>query len=116
MAHEQRQIAATALAAILLSACSTVKMPNIDMPGVPEFKEAAAKLIEGFPDVSQAPVRPKDLRSAADWDAAAKTLMTERRAFDALEQQSAPDTPQDVINEIEQLKAQVRIYKLDDPQ
>lgn len=115
MAHERRSIAIVALTAIMLSACSTVKMPNIDVPGIPEFKEAAAKLIDGFPEVSEAPVRPEDLRSAADWDKAAKSLMAERGAFDALEQGEVSDT-QAVVSEIESLKAQVRSYKLDDPQ
>ena len=63
MAKLKMHIAIIAGAAALLSACTTIKMPTIDVPGVPEFKEAAAKLVDGYPEVSDAPVRPGDLRS-----------------------------------------------------
>jgi len=116
MLSKRIDIALIALGTVLLSACSTVKMPNIDVPGLPEFKEAAAKLVDGYPEVSEAPVRPKDLRSSADWDKAVKSLVMERDNFAAPAVGSGPVTPQEVTSEIEQLKAQVRSYKLDDPQ
>ena len=116
MPIEAKHMAISLVSAALLSACTTVKMPNIDVPGLPEFKKAAAKLIEGFPEVSSAPVRPKDLRSSSDWDVAAKTLLTQRDAFIVPEKGNMPETPEAVASEIEALKAQVHAYKLDDPQ
>lgn len=116
MSNKRISVALITFCAVVLPACATVKMPNIDVPGIPEFKEAAAKLIDGFPEVSEAPVRPKDLRTSADWDMAAKTLMSERDGFAAPDKGAGLDTPQAVVSEIEQLKTQVRSYKLDDPQ
>ncbi len=116
MVNRKVLIGFTVCAAALLSACSTIKMPNIDVPGVPEFKEAAAKLVDGYPEVSQAPVRPEDLRSAKEWDSAARTLMSERRGFVVPEKGNMPETEAEIDREIDALKAEVRSYKLDDPQ
>lgn len=116
MPIDTKHMAIALVSAALLSACTTVKIPNIDVPGLPQFKEAAAKLVDGYPEVSQAPVRPKDLRSSNAWDSAAKTLITQRDAFIVPEKGNMPETPEAVASEIEALKAQVRSYKLDDPQ
>ncbi len=107
----------TTLAAILvLPACSTVKMPNVDFPSIPEFREAAQKLVEGFPEVSKAPMRPTDLRGAAEWDAAAKALMTERAGFNVPAKGDMPATAAEIDAELAALKAELYSYKLDDPQ
>lgn len=103
-------------AALMTSACSTVKMPNIDFMRLPEFREAAAKLIEGFPDVGQAPTRPDDIRSAAEWDAAARDLIQKRAALSVPKDGSRPMTDAEIDAQVERLKAQIRRYKLDDPQ
>ena len=116
MLNTRRQIAALAIVTALLTACSTVKIPNIDVPGIPEFREAAAKLVDGYPEVSQAPARPKDLRSPKAWDEAARTLMSERNGFFVPEKGNMPEAPAAIEADIEALKAQVRSYKLDDPQ
>ena len=116
MANRKFSLGFTFIAAAILSACSTIKMPNIDVPGVPEFKAAAAKLVDGYPEVSQAPVRPDDLRSAKEWDTAARTLLSERNGFVVPEKGNMPETKAEVDREIEALKAEVRSYKLDDPQ
>ena len=101
-------------AAVCLSACSTVKLPDFEMPGLEKFKEASAKLIEGYPEVSEAPVRPEDLRSSAKWDAAAKALISQRDGFNIPETGGLPETPEAFDREVEALKADVRSYKLDD--
>ncbi|WP_371397734.1 hypothetical protein [Fretibacter rubidus] len=103
-------------AGLALSACSTVKMPNIDFMRLPEFREAAAKLVEGFPDVGLAPTRPEDIRSAAEWDAAARDLIQKRAALSIPKDGSSAMTEAEVDAEVERLKAQIRRYKLDDPQ
>ncbi len=116
MAQHRFNIAVLACAAAVLSACSTVQIPDFNMPGLEQFREASAKLVEGYPEVSEAPVRPNDLRSAKEWDAAAKDLMAERGTFVVPEKNGLPETAQEVDKEVEALKAQVRAYKLDDPQ
>lgn len=99
-----------------LTACSTVKMPSADFLRLPEFREAAAKLIEGYPDVSQAPTRPEDIRSAAEWDAAARDLIAKQAALKTPMDGAKPMTEAELDAEVERLKAQIRRYKLDDPQ
>jgi len=84
-----------------LSACSTVKMPNVDFLKLPEFREAAAKLVEGFPDVGVAPSRPEDIRSAAEWDAAARDLIAKRDALRTPMEGRAPMSEAEVDAEIE---------------
>lgn len=103
-------------AAGCVSACSTVKMPTIDVPGIPEFKEAAAKLVDGYPDASEAPERPEDLRSAREWDAAARELIAHKNGFDLPPLGDMPATDADIEAEVTALRDLVRSYKLDDPQ
>ena len=103
-------------AGLVMSACTTVKMPNFDFLRLPEFREAAAKLVEGYPDVGQAPTRPEDIRSAAEWDAAARDLIQKRAALSAPKDGSRPMSEAELDAEVERLKAQIRRYKLDDPQ
>ncbi len=109
-------LTASLLLCALLSACSTVKMPNVNFPSIPEFREAAQKLVEGFPEVSKAPMRPTDLRDAAAWDAAAKALMTERAGFNVPSKGDMPATAAEIDAELAALKAELYSYKLDDPQ
>ena len=109
-------ITALSCAVLAMSACSTVKMPNLDFLRLPEFREAAAKLIEGFPEVGDAPTRPEDVRSAAEWDAAARSLIAQRQRLSVPKDGAAPMTEAELDAEVERLKAQIRRYKLDDPQ
>jgi len=109
-------LTAAIAAALLLGGCSTVKIPNFEMPSLPAFKEATQKLIDGYPEVADAPTRPTDVRSAGEWDKAAKALMTERGGFVVPALGDMPEGEAEVAREIDQLKAQVRAYKLDDPQ
>lgn len=114
-----RSLAASAVlasAALAMSACSTVKMPNMDFLRLPEFREAAAKLVDGFPEVSDAPSRPEDVRSAAEWDAAARSLIAQRERLSVPMDGAAPMSEAELDAEVERLKAQIRRYKLDDPQ
>ena len=116
MINKNTRIFMLASAAVCLSACSTVKLPDFDMPGLAKFKEASAKLVEGYPEVSEAPVRPEDLRSSAKWDSAAKALMSQRDGFNVPDTSGLPETSEAFDREVEALKAEVRSYKLDDPQ
>lgn len=115
MGQTSCRILLTALAATL-SACSTVKMPNADFLRLPEFREAAAKLIEGYPDVANAPTRPDDIRSAEAWDAAARELIAKQAALRTPMDGADAMTEAELDAEVERLKAEIRRYKLDDPQ
>jgi hypothetical protein len=109
-------LVAAMAACTLIGGCSTVKIPKFEMPSLPAFKEATEKLLDGYPEVADAPTRPKDVRSAEEWDKAAKALMTERSGFVVPDLGDSPQSETEVAREVERLKAQVRAYKLDDPQ
>lgn len=75
------------------------------------FRDSETDLSD-TPDVDKAPVVPSDLRSAESWDDAAKAILAEREAL------ALPDTDSlstDPVAEFERLRAEVRAYKLDDP-
>ena len=76
------------------------------------FRDSATDL-EAYPEVDGAPIAPDDMRSSAQWDMAARELLSDRDKFDT---PPANDTTALTPQEIEALKAKVRAYKLDDPQ
>lgn len=105
------------LAAASLSACSTVKMPNLDFFKSSEFEEDAKNLGD-YPDIADTPTAPTDVRPAELWDSEAKKLIAERDAFNAA--QGRIDEPVKSEAELEreaaELRAKVRAYIADDPQ
>ena len=105
------------LAATSLSACSTVKIPNLDFFKSSEFEEDAKNLGD-YPSVADTPSAPTDVRSAALWDVEAKKLIKERDAFNAA--RGSIDEPikseVELAREAAALRAKVRAYKADDPQ
>ena len=105
------------IAAASLSACSTVKMPNLDFLKFSEFEEEA-KNIGDFPDIKDTPEAPTDVRSDAQWDLEAKKLIKERDAFNSakvgLEEPTKSEA--ELARDLAALRARVRAYKADDPQ
>ena len=104
------------LAAASLSACTTVKMPNLDFFKSSEFEEDAKNLSE-FPSIADTPSAPTDVRSAALWDIEAKKLIKERDGFNAAK--GGIDEParseSELASEAAALRARVRAYQADDP-
>ena len=98
-----------------LSGCTTVKMPNIDFLKLPEFREDAVN-IKDFPRVKDAPVAPTDVRTAKQWDSAAKDLIKLRDDFDPPQDVRSNETDAEVLQNIAALRAEAQAYKLDDPQ
>lgn len=98
-------------AALSLTACSTVKMPNLS--GLTDFRNE--KIRGDYPDVSEAPEEPVDVRSAAEWDQAAVALKNEKRKADITDETIEPTSPAEFNRKFEQLKQEVRAYKADDP-
>ncbi|WP_409433914.1 hypothetical protein ACJ3XI_05255 [Litorimonas sp. RW-G-Af-16] len=96
----------------LLSACSTVKLPDFSMKNLAEFKDA--KLDGDYPDVADAPTPPVDERSDAAWDKAASDLIALRSGFDVPSDDGLLD-PTQIDAEFARLKSEAQAYKLDDP-
>ena len=102
-------------AATSLSACSTVKMPNLDFFKSSAFEEEA-KNIGDYPDVTDAPAAPTNVRPARTWDTQAKLLMAKRDAFDTPRPVDPTRTETEISRDTDALKARARAYKADDPQ
>ena len=104
------------IAAASLSACSTVKMPNLDFLKSSEFDEDV-KNIGGYPDTADTPSAPTDVRSGAIWDIEAKKLMKERDDFNAGRAglQEPIKSEAELARELAALRAKARAYQADDP-
>lgn len=96
---------------LALSGCSSLNLPEMGALGE-MFRDTSTDLSD-TPDIASAPVVPSDLRSAAEWDQAAKSLQAERESFAEI---GMGEPLGDLDADVERLKAEVRAYKLDDPQ
>lgn len=97
-----------------LCACQTVRMPKIDLMKSPEFENDAANIGNDYPDLAEAPERPTDMRSDAQWDADAKALIAmQDGAFEAIPEDALSQAEIDA--RFEELKARAQAYKADDP-
>ena len=100
---------------ILLSGCANMNVPDFDSMKFPDFREEAEN-IGDYPGAEDAPPTPNDLRTDAQWDAAARGVLAKRDGLKSAPP-SAPNKSEDALqNEIQALDAQVEAYKLDDPQ
>lgn len=103
------------VSALSLSACSTVKMPNLDFLNS-EFKEDARVIDQTVPSVDEVPEVPTDVRSTAEWDKSAKEMMAVRDGFTVPVAPEPPVSEQEFDARFEQLKSKAQAYKEDDPQ
>lgn len=109
------RIAVIASLPLILGACSTVSLPNVDFLKLPEFKEDAQN-VKDYPNVADAPETPTDTRSDAAWDGAANKLIKARNEFQAPDNPRGQKTETEIKREFEALRAKVHDYKKDDPQ
>ncbi|WP_154813593.1 hypothetical protein [Hellea balneolensis] len=116
MTHSKLATLSLVLAAASLSACSTVKMPNLDFLKSSEFEEDA-KNIGDYPEPADAPTAPDDVRSAALWDIEAKKMIKERDSFNsaAVNMTGPAKTEAELERELAALRAKARAYQADDP-
>ncbi len=98
-----------------LAGCSTVKLPDINLPSLSGFFEDGDK-IDDYPKVSDTPAVPTDIRSDAAWDTDAKDLIKKRDVFNDLGENGVAKSDAEFERDLEALKAKVRAYKADDPQ
>lgn len=103
------------VASVMLSGCTSIKMPNLDFMKFPEFKEEAENLA-GYPNVEDAPQDPTDIRSDAQWDADAQKLIAKRDGFGPVPQGEPAVSDREFNQKVDDLIAKVEEYKLDDPQ
>ncbi|WP_427450860.1 hypothetical protein [Litorimonas sp. WD9-15] len=101
-------------AVLSISACQTVKMPNLDVIKSPEFSEDAANIERSYPRPVDAPVLPQDVRSGAQWDKDAIALQRLRDLSDKAEPEPVL-SEKDIEDRYNALKDKAQAYKDDDP-
>lgn len=116
MTDSKLAIFALSLAALSLSACSTMSMPNLDLFGASSEFEEEAKNITEYPKTENAPAAPTGVKSGAYWDKEAQQLINERDNFSAPAPVDESRNAAEIARDIELLKAKVNAYKADDPQ
>ena len=99
----------------MLTSCTTVKMPNLNILKSNAFTEDLKNIDTSIPDVDEAPDAPTDVRSTKAWDQSAKEMMAVRDGFVTPTSDGAPATAADIDAEFEAKKSKVRAYRLDDP-
>ena len=97
-----------------LAGCSTVKLPDINLPSLKGFFEEGDE-IDGYPKISEAPSAPTDIRADAVWDQDAMELIKKRDGFNDLDDYGVAKSDAKIESDLEALKAKVRAYKADDP-
>lgn len=102
-----------ALAAVLGS-CASIKLPDMDFIKFPEFKKEAQN-IPDYPKVADVPEKPTGLRSAEQWDMAAKNILDKQDSFSDPDL-ADPKSDADIIRELQRLRDAADAYKKDDPQ
>ncbi len=100
-------------AALSLSACSTVKMPNLDLSKLADFRDQ--KIKGDYPDVSEAPEAPTDVRSDAEWDEAAAQMVAKKNTFEVPGGDAQAMSDREFDAKLRELTEKVHAYKADDP-
>ncbi len=106
---------AVCLAPIALSACSTSILPTAEQLKLKEFRENIAALDDDYMDGSDLPSAPTEVRTAAEWDAAARELEALGANF-KLPETDDPMTDAEFQREFARLQALAVEYRKDDPQ
>ena len=103
------KILLTLISACSLSACSTVKMPNLDFLDA-GFEEDARNIDQSVPSVDEAPDIPTGVRTTAEWDKSAREMINLRDRF------TVPVSPEPAVSEqefderFESLKSKAQAY------
>lgn len=97
-----------------LASCSTVQLPNLGMD-LPEFRESIDNLDSAYPQAEDLPGAPEGVRSASQWDQAAREMQSLRARFDLPELE--PALSDDAFErEFRAAQDYADAYKDDDPQ
>ncbi len=99
---------------ILLAACSSLKVPDLNFIKTPEIRKDAEN-IGSYPRPEEQPQKPTDLRSDVQWDLAARAVEQKGESLQ-VPVQLTPLNGNDVEKKIQQLSDRVDEYKKDDPQ
>jgi hypothetical protein len=111
--HWRAAVSAFAVA-LCLGGCASVKLPQLDLLKLPEFKEESEN-IGAYPAVKDAPSLPADVRKASEWDRLANDIIKKRDGVTAPQEPERAKTTNEIMQEIDRLTAEVNEYRADDP-
>lgn len=103
---------------MMLSGCASIKnmkMPSFSLPHMPEAHEMPEN-VGDYPSIVDAPPNPTELRTDAQWDTAAKSMLMKRDSFALPGNTESVKSEAEILRNMQALKAKVDEYKLDDPQ
>ena len=109
-----KNIALSAILAMTLSACASVKLPKIDLIKLPDFRKESENLGE-FPELADAPASPDEVRSDENWDQTVRAIISARDNFNAPVEPARAKTEAEIDSEIDRLTNAVNAYRADDP-
>lgn len=112
--RHNRLVLFAALMSMSLSACASVKIPNLDLMKLPDFRAESEKLGE-YPAVENAPGLPSEIRTDRQWDRDAKAIIRIRDNFEAPREPDRVTSASDIEREINRLTDVVNEYRADDP-
>lgn len=102
------------LMASLLQGCSSVSLPDIDFMGESDFSEELAQLDSDFPGPNETPDIPSDVRTAGEWDDAARKMQSMFDDVDVPELE--PGLSEEAFDlEFESAQQAAKAYQEDDP-
>lgn len=110
----QRHAAIALLAALSLSACASIDLPDVSFMEDTQFSEAVTEIDPSFPGSDEVPDIPNDVRSAAQWDRSAREMQALANQIDVPELDPAL-TDAEFNREFDAAQQAANAYKEDDP-
>lgn len=111
---KQRHAAIALLAALSLSACASIDLPDVSFMEDSQFNKAATTIDPSFPGSDEVPDIPNDVRTAAQWDASAREMQALANEIDVPELDPAL-TAAEFNREFDEAQQAAEAYKEDDP-
>jgi hypothetical protein len=102
------------LAALSLSACASIDLPDVNFMEDSQFSAAVTEIDPSFPGSDEVPDIPNDVRTAAQWDESAREMQALSDELDAPELEPALSAAE-FDREFDAAQKAAEAYKEDDP-
>lgn len=109
-----RHAAIALLAALSLSACASLNLPDVNFMEDSQFNQAATTIDPSFPSSDEVPDIPDDVRTAAQWDASAREMQALANEVDVPELEPSLSSAE-FDREFAAAQQAADAYKEDDP-
>ena len=102
------------LAALSLSACASIDLPDVDFMKESQFSAAVPEIDPSFPGADEVPDIPNDVRTAAQWDESAREMQDLADEVDPPELEPALSASE-FNREFDAAQQATEAYKEDEP-